>query len=216
MRSWINTYCLHFLFSWRFLRFRETGSYFQSAIHAANGHAYKTYKKNIDMWCDICIFVCIFVHICVYSLHMCYTRFGAYPNRMHITILVIVKKTCWKKRKVKTREKKQKRKSQQHRLETNVRIRAFNVGLLARSQFASGRSCDRPTRSRFSVVGPRAYAEVVPKFHVALHASHAALPMGTLKISPYTNVTLTLGWITLFMGDMGEGFLHREDEVTVK
>jgi hypothetical protein len=37
-------------------------------------------------------------------------------------------------------------------IETNVRARAFNAGLLARSQFASGRSCDRPTRSRFSVV----------------------------------------------------------------
>jgi hypothetical protein len=37
----------------------------------------------------------------------------------------------------------------------------------------------------------RANDELVPKFHVALHASHAALPMVTLKISPYTNVTLT-------------------------
>jgi hypothetical protein len=40
--------------------------------------------------------------------------------------------------------------------------------------------------------------------------------MVTLKISPCTNMTLTLGWITLFMGDMGEGALHQEDEVTVK
>jgi hypothetical protein len=40
-------------------------------------------------------------------------------------------------------------------------------------------------------LGPKANAELVPKFHVALHASHAALPMVTLKISPYTNVTLT-------------------------
>jgi hypothetical protein len=54
------------------------------------------------------------------------------------------------------------------------------------------------------------------KFQVAMHASHAAFPMVTLKISSCTNVTLTLGWITLFMGDMGEGALHREDEVTVK
>jgi hypothetical protein len=62
----------------------------------------------------------------------------------------------------------------------------LNAGLLARSQFASGRSCDRPTRSRFSVVflGPRANVELVPKFHVALHASHAALPMVTLKFRP--------------------------------
>jgi hypothetical protein len=58
--------------------------------------------------------------------------------------------------------------------------------------------------------------QLVHKFHVALHTSHAALPMATLNISPCTNVTLTLGCITLFMGDMGEGDLHREDEVTVK
>jgi hypothetical protein len=64
---------------------------------------------------------------------------------------------------------------------TSVRALVFNAGLLARSQFASGRSCDRPSRSRFYVVflGPRANAELVPKFHVALHASHAALPMVT-------------------------------------
>jgi hypothetical protein len=42
--------------------------------------------------------------------------------------------------------------------------------------------------------------------------------MVELEISSCTKVTLTLtlGWITLFMGDMGEGALHREDEVTVK
>jgi hypothetical protein len=64
-----------------------------------------------------------------------------------------------------------------------VRVRVFNVGLLARSVFASGRTCDRPTRSRFSVVflRPIANAELVRKFHVALHASHAALTMVTSK-----------------------------------
>jgi hypothetical protein len=62
---------------------------------------------------------------------------------------------------------------------TNVRARVFNAGLLARSQSASGRSCDRPTRSKFSVVflGPRATAELVSKFHVALHAFHVARQM---------------------------------------
>jgi hypothetical protein len=75
--------------------------------------------------------------------------------------------------------------------------RGFNAGLLARSQFASGRSCDRPTRLRFFVVflGPRANAELVPKFYVALHASHAALPMVSLNISLYTKVTLTFGFV---------------------
>jgi hypothetical protein len=73
----------------------------------------------------------------------------------------------------------------------NVRVRRFNAGLLARSQFASGRSCDRTTRQRFSVVflSPRANAELVPKYQVALHAFYAALPMVTLKTSPYTNIT---------------------------
>jgi hypothetical protein len=61
-------------------------------------------------------------------------------------------------------------------------------------------------------LGPRANAELVPKLHIALHTSHAALPMVTLKILPYTNVTLTLGWITLFMGDMGDGTLHKEEK----
>jgi hypothetical protein len=99
----------------------------------------------------------------------------------------------------------------------NVRARRFKAGLLARNQFASGRSYDRPTRSRFSVVflGLRANAELVPKFQVVLHASHAALPMVILKISPYTNVTLTSDfdfWLDrLFTGDMGEGAIHREE-----
>jgi hypothetical protein len=34
----------------------------------------------------------------------------------------------------------------------DVKFRVFNAGLLARSQFASGRSCDRPTQSKLSLV----------------------------------------------------------------
>jgi hypothetical protein len=33
-------------------------------------------------------------------------------------------------------------------------------------------------------LGPRANAELVPKFHVALYDSHAALPMVISKFSP--------------------------------
>jgi hypothetical protein len=118
---------------------------------------------------DICIFVCIFVHTCVHSFRRYYTRFGVYPNHIHITI--IVKNNLLKKKKNTTAQ-----------IGTNVRARGFNAGLLARSQFASGRSCDRPSRSRLSVVflGPRTNAELLPKFHIA----HAALQMVTLKISP--------------------------------
>jgi hypothetical protein len=89
---------------------------------------------------------------------------------MHI---IIVKNNLLKKE----RKKIQQKKNTTAQIGTNVRARGFNAGLLARSQFASGWSCDRPTRLRFSVVflGPRANAEFVPKFRVALHASHAAL-----------------------------------------
>jgi hypothetical protein len=56
---------------------------------------------------------------------MCFIRFGAYPNHMHIQ--TIVKNNLLKK------ERKNKRKTQQHRLGTNVRVHRFNAGLLARS-----------------------------------------------------------------------------------
>jgi hypothetical protein len=76
-------------------------------------------------------------------------------------------------------KKKKNKKRKKARKGTNVRVLVFNVGLLDRSRFAPEKSFDRPTRSRFSVVslGPRANTELVPKFHVPLRASHAALPM---------------------------------------
>jgi hypothetical protein len=43
----------------------------------------------------------------------------------------------------------------------------------------------RPVNYFKVFLGPKTNAELVPKFHAA------ALPMETLKISPYTNVTLT-------------------------
>jgi hypothetical protein len=75
---------------------------------------------------------------------------------------------------------------------TNVRIRAFNAGLLARRNFPPGSSCDRPTRSRFPVIflGPGAYAQPVSKFHVSLHASHVALLLVKQKFRP--NVALVI------------------------
>jgi hypothetical protein len=101
---------------------------------------------------------------------------------------------------------KKKKEKQQQRVGTNVRVCGFNAGLLARSQFAFGRSCDRPTRSRFSVVflGPRANAEVIPKFHVALHASHAVLPMVALEILLCTNVTSKYGDLALQLGRVSD------------
>lgn len=45
--------------------------------------------------------------------------------------------------------------------------------LMALNKSGSGRSCDQPTRSSFSVVflGHIANTVLIPKFHVALHAS---------------------------------------------
>jgi hypothetical protein len=46
-------------------------------------------------------------------------------------------------------------------------------------------------------LGPRANAKLVPKFHVALHASRAALPIVALEISHCTHVTLKYGDLAL-------------------
>jgi hypothetical protein len=52
-------------------------------------------------------------------------------------------------KKIKRNKKKEEEEAQ---IGTGVRACVFNARLLARSQLASGRSCDRSTRSRFSVV----------------------------------------------------------------
>jgi hypothetical protein len=50
--------------------------------------------------------------------------------------------------------------------------------------------CQTQDEPELEELGPRENAELVPKFRFALHASHAALQMVTLTISPCTNVTL--------------------------
>jgi hypothetical protein len=122
---------------------------------------------------DICILVSIFVHICINSFRRCYTWFGAHPNYIQVV-----------KHLINIKKKKDKKNIAQ--IETNIKDRQ-TARLLARSQFASGRSCDRPTRSRLSVVflGPRANAELVPKFHVALHAS-IQLSQNKINIKNFT------------------------------
>jgi hypothetical protein len=68
--------------------------------------------------------------------------------------------------------KKKRERKKPMQISTNVRVCIFNAELLARSEFSFG---------RFSIVflGPTAIAELVSKFHVALHASHAAFPIVT-------------------------------------
>jgi len=48
------------------------------------------------------------------------------------------------------------------------------------------KSCGRPTRPKFSIVflGPTANHELVPKIHVALHVSHAAVTKSFAKTQP--------------------------------
>jgi hypothetical protein len=53
-------------------------------------------------------------------------------------------------------------------------------------------------------LGPRANAELVPKFDVALHASHAALPMVILEILYCTTVTSKYGDLALQVGGVSD------------
>jgi hypothetical protein len=53
-------------------------------------------------------------------------------------------------------------------------------------------------------LGPRANAELLSKFYVALHASHAALPMVVLEISHCTNVTSKYWDLALQVGGVSD------------
>jgi hypothetical protein len=53
-------------------------------------------------------------------------------------------------------------------------------------------------------LGPRINAVLVHKFHVALHASHAALPMVMLEISHCTNVTSKYGDLAFQVGGVSD------------
>jgi hypothetical protein len=53
-------------------------------------------------------------------------------------------------------------------------------------------------------LGPGANAELVHKFHVALHASHAALPLVSLEILHCINVTSKYGDLALQVGGVSD------------
>jgi hypothetical protein len=53
-------------------------------------------------------------------------------------------------------------------------------------------------------LGSRANAELVPNFHVALHASHAALPLVALEISLCTNLIYKYGDLALQVGGVSD------------
>jgi hypothetical protein len=77
---------------------------------------------------------------------------------------------------------------------TNVRACVFNAGLLANSRFAFGRSCDWPTRSRFSVVflGTIRKLSCYENVHVTLHASYPAFPMAATTFCSNVRIKLPL------------------------
>jgi hypothetical protein len=53
-------------------------------------------------------------------------------------------------------------------------------------------------------LGPRANAELVHKFHVALHASHAAILLVALEISHCTKVTSKYRDLVLQVGGVSD------------
>jgi hypothetical protein len=85
-----------------------------------------------------------------------------------------------------SKKKKKQRKKKKAQIGTNAGAGVVKAVRLVRSQFASGRTYDRPTRSSISVIflGAKAHSDLVLKFHVIVHGSCAALPMETLNILP--------------------------------
>jgi hypothetical protein len=99
----------------------------------------------------------------------------------HLTQPTIFVKTTYKR----FQRKRKKIKIKTSQIWTNVTVRVFKAGLLARNQVASERSCDQSTPPSLFIgfLGPRVNAELISKFQVALHASYEALPMVALNIS---------------------------------
>jgi hypothetical protein len=99
-------------------------------------------QRITDIYIYIYIYIYICMHICSYMLsflqHVLYTVWRLSKSYVH-------NNNCKKNLLKKERKRKEKHNS-------TDRARGFNAGLLARSQFASRRSCDRPTRSRFPLV----------------------------------------------------------------
>lgn len=60
----------------------------------------------------------------------------------------------------------------------SIRFVCLNAGVLAITRYASGRSCERATPLRFSVVflGLRGISQLVTQIHVSLHLSSALPP----------------------------------------
>jgi hypothetical protein len=71
-------------------------------------------------------------------------------------------------------------------------VRVFSAGLLAKvSSHPVGSATGKLDQGFFVVfLDPRANAELVPKFHVALHASHVVLFMVTSKFHPNTDLPM--------------------------
>jgi hypothetical protein len=79
--------------------------------------------------------------------------------------------------------------SKRHRQELGLGFVHWNAEVMARGQFAFGRSYNQVALSGFVFLGPRANADLVPKGHIALHASRATLPVLT-KCCPSVAVSI--------------------------
>jgi hypothetical protein len=150
---------------------------------------------------DICIFICSYIRS--FLPQVLYTVWYLSKSYAHIN--------CKKQQLVGKTRKEKRKKTSTDRLMLGLADLMQDCWSGVRLHPEGPASSQLTQGVPMVFLGPRTNAELVPKFHIALHASHAALLMITLTISLYTNVTLTLGWPTLSMGDMGEGALHENE-----
>jgi hypothetical protein len=121
-----------------------------------------------------------------------FVRFGAYPNHMHMQI--IVKNNCRGKKERKNRKEKYNSK------EWGLVLGFADLVLDCWLEVGCIRRVLRPANSIKVFLGLGANAGLVPGFRVALLASGAALPMVALKVSHCTNVTSKYGDLALQVG----------------
>jgi hypothetical protein len=148
----------------------------------------------------VCMCICMYLRMGIYNIRTRYRKlFGAHPKNLKRSF---VKQIC-----------KMFKQSSSH-TGTNSRVRG-DCWL----ESVCIRKVLRPANSIKVFLVPRANAELVHKLHVALHASHAALPMVTAKFRPTAalpmldqNVTIMQPFQRAKSFTLSQTYLYQKDE----
>jgi hypothetical protein len=133
----------------------------------------------------MCVFVCVCVCVCARARACVHVGMRLFAGVLHSSVLI--QHECTENPINKHITLFPDKATAQAR--NNMKARMPNAGPLARSQFASGSPCDRPTRSKFSCCLPWSQRKCSVG-NTTMRASHAIFPWAATKFRP--NVVLQM------------------------